>query len=220
MFALMLALLTQRGVVGFSSTMPTRLGLHQRRSVELFAGFGAVEKKSKKNFIKPGKKDLERQWERYFVSCSEGQEASSIWVRVGDDWLLVGSITGGEEAFAIQKVLIGWAASELHLRVRASKTTPEFGLGPALDDDYVDEYDPATSTTEGMKIEPVVKKKEKTLTIDEVGFKPYKAFIKEHQKTLGSSLLNKSTGKGSVKFKQRPSSSAEEATPTPSTSSS
>ena len=43
---------------------PQQLG---RNGVALRAGFGAATKKSKAKFVKPGKKDLEKQWENKVV---------------------------------------------------------------------------------------------------------------------------------------------------------
>jgi len=176
-------------------------------------GFGGTPTKitPKKTYVTAGRKDLELQWQRHFAFAEKEKEDKSVWVRIPDsvDWLLVGSVNGKDssdsffaEAFAAQKTLIAWCASELHLRIQAKESLAEFGLGPPVSEDFIKDYAPfATEAPHGVEPVPIIKGKK--LNSKDVGFKPFKSPLKEHEATVGSSLLNKSTGKGThKKFKK------------------
>ena len=178
-----------------------------RIATPLHAGFGAATEKKKKSFVKPGKKDLEKQWENFFVFQSKGANllrCESVWARAGGDgaaWLRVGSVvtkaddvTNGA-AVAAQKPLIAWTAAELHPTLQAAKAPLEFGLGPYVDDDKDDDGEPDVS-----KVVATAAKAGGAKAKD-VSFKPVRSPLPEHQTSLAGALLNKSVGKGSAKFK-------------------
>ena len=113
-------------------------GICTKKETVLFAGFGAPPKKTptpKKTYVKPGRKDLEAQWERF--TQHSGPEAS-VWARVPEsrDWLLVGAVNRRDgsdafrEAYSIQAALIAWCASELHYRIQFDETHAEFTSVP------------------------------------------------------------------------------------------
>ena len=192
-------------LAGASALVPPPQQL--RSGVALRAGFGAATKKSKAKFVKPGKRDLEKQWENFFVFQSKGANllrCESVWARAGGDgaaWLRVGSVvtkaddvTNGA-AVAAQKPLIAWTAAELHPTLQAAKAPLEFGLGPYVDDDKDDGGEPDAS-----KVVATAAKAGGAKAKD-VSFKPVRSPLPEHQTSLAGALLNKSVGKGSAKFK-------------------
>ena len=180
-----------------------------RRGLELQAGFGAATEKKKKTFVKPGKKDLEKQWENFFTFQQVGTRlfsCESVWARAGEasPWLRVGSVVtkadgaSNAEAVAVQKPLITWTAAELHPTLQAAKAM-EIGLGPYVDDDKDDAESEGTAAA--TKVAPVAKAKKGDTGAASVGFKPFRSPLTEHQTSLAGALLNKSVGKGSAKFK-------------------
>ena len=74
------------------------------------------------------------------------------------------------------------------------------GLGPYVDDEKDDEGD-------ASKVAPVGKG-DKAAPLSDVGFKPIRSPLDEHRAGLGATLLNKSVGKGSAKFKGAAAASA------------
>ena len=73
------------------------LSTQSRSGVALRAGFGGAATKKTKKFVKPGKKDLEKQWENFFVHQRSGSRlfsCESVWARAGADgeWQRVGAV--------------------------------------------------------------------------------------------------------------------------------
>mmetsp|Transcript_16226 Transcript_16226/g.49100 ORF Transcript_16226/g.49100 Transcript_16226/m.49100 type:complete len:237 (+) Transcript_16226:35-745(+) len=165
------------------TTTPAHGGLTVRR-----AGFGAARKQTpKKTSVRPTRKDLEAQWERFVTFSADKPPEASVWARTaGTDWLLVGSVNRRDgdaslrEAFSAQSALIAWCAAEQHLRIQAKQATAEFGLGPKLDKDYAKSYAPATTTPVADVAVVTRLKGHGGLTAADVGFLPYKSPIKEH----------------------------------------
>ena len=185
----------------------------QRRSgVALRAGFGGAATKKTKKFVKPGKKDLEKQWENFFVHQRSGSRlfaCESVWARAGADgeWQRIGAVVtksddvSNADAVAAQKKLISWSATQLFPALNAKKgQAPELGLGPYVDDEKDDDGD-------ASKVAPVGKG-DKAAPLSDVGFKPIRSPLDEHRAGLGATLLNKSVGKGSAKFKGAAAASA------------
>ena len=117
-------------------------------------GFDASStKKTQGEFVKPGKKDLEKQWENFFVHQRSGSRlfsCESVWARAGADgeWLRVGAVVtksddvSNADAVAAQKKLISWSATQLFPALNAKKgQAPELGLGPYVDDEKDDDGD-------------------------------------------------------------------------------
>jgi hypothetical protein len=152
-----------------------------------------------------GKKDLEKQWENFFVHQRSGSRlfaCESVWARADADgeWLRVGAVVtksddvSNADAVAAQKKLISWSATQLFPALNAKKgQAPELGLGPYVDDEKDDHGD-------ASKVAPVGKG-DKAAPLSDVGFKPIRSPLDEHRAGLGATLLNKSVGKGSAKFK-------------------
>merc|ERR1719310_2423170 len=143
-----------------SALVPPPQQLH-RSGVALRAGFGAATKKSKTKFVKPGKKDLEKQWENFFVHQRSGSRlfaCESVWARAGADgeWQRVGAVVtksddvSNADAVAAQKKLISWSATQLFPALNAKKgQAPELGLGPYIDDEKDDDGDASKVTPVG-----------------------------------------------------------------------
>ena len=83
---------------------------------------------------------------------------------------------------------------------REKGQAPELGLGPYVDDEKDDDGD-------ASKVAPVGKG-DKGAPLSDVGFKPIRSPLDEHRAGLGATLLNKSVGKGSAKFKGAAAASA------------
>jgi len=187
-----------------------------RAATGLGAGFGAATAKTKKKtFVSAGKKDLEKQWESFVALQRKGSRlfaCESVWARAagGDDWLRVGAVVtrddgfSNAEAVAAQKKLIAWTAEQLHLPLSAARGRLEFGLGPYVDDD-ADGAD--GDGGDASKVVAAVGAGAKAAAVD-VGFKPVRSPLAEHQTSVAGALLNKSTGKGSAKFKGAAAGSA------------
>ena len=162
--------------------------------------------------LRTGKKDLEKQWENFFVHQRSGSRlfaCESVWARAGADgeWLRVGAVVtksddvSNADAVAAQKKLISWSATQLFPALNAKKgQAPELGLGPYVDDEKDDDGD-------ASKVAPVGKG-DKAAPLSDVGFKPIRSPLDEHRAGLGATLLNKSVGKGSAKFKGAAAASA------------
>ena len=59
------------------------------------AGFGTAEKTKKKAFVKPGKKDLEKQWEQFVLHQRKSSNlfrCESVWARTDGAWERVGAV--------------------------------------------------------------------------------------------------------------------------------
>ena len=159
-----------------------------------------------------GKKDLEKQWENFFVHQRSGSRlfsCESVWARAGTEgeWQRVGAVVtksddvSNADAVAAQKKLISWSATQLFPALNAKKgQAPELGLGPYVDDEKDDDGD-------ASKVTPVGKG-DKAAPLSDVGFKPIRSPLDEHRAGLGATLLNKSVGKGSAKFKGAAAASA------------
>ena len=158
-----------------------------------------------------GKKDLEKQWENFFVHQRSGSRlfaCESVWARATEgEWLRVGAVVtksddvSNADAVAAQKKLISWSATQLFPALNAKKgQAPELGLGPYVDDEKDDDGD-------ASKVTPVGKG-DKAAPLSDVGFKPIRSPLDEHRAGLGATLLNKSVGKGSAKFKGAAAASA------------
>ena len=161
--------------------------------------------------LRTGKKDLEKQWENFFVHQRSGSRlfsCESVWARAGEgEWLRVGAVVtksddvSNADAVAAQKKLISWSATQLFPALNAKKgQAPELGLGPYVDDEKDDDGD-------ASKVAPVGKG-DKAAPLSDVGFKPIRSPLDEHRAGLGATLLNKSVGKGSAKFKGAAAASA------------
>ena len=161
--------------------------------------------------LRTGKKDLEKQWENFFVHQRSGSRlfsCESVWARAGEgEWLRVGAVVtksddvSNADAVAAQKKLISWSATQLFPALNAKKgQAPELGLGPYVDDEKDDDGD-------ASKVTPVGKG-DKAAPLSDVGFKPIRSPLDEHRAGLGATLLNKSVGKGSAKFKGAAAASA------------
>ena len=173
----------------------------------LKAGFGAASAKKKKTFVTGGKKDLEKQWENFVAFQRIGSNLLScqaVWARIGEDgpWLRIGSVvTKGKatnaEAVAVQKPLISWTAGELQPPLNVKGAKLEYGLGPYIDDDDKEKG----GKEDTSKVVPVGPVKAGDNKAKDVGFKPLRSPLLEHQTSLAGALLNPSKGKGSAKFK-------------------
>ena len=188
-------------LAGASALVPPT---QRRSSGALRAGFGGAATKKTKKFVKPGKKDLEKQWENFFVHQRSGSRlfsCESVWARAAEgEWLRVGAVVtksddvSNADAVAAQKKLISWSATQLFPALNAKKgQAPELGLGPYVDDEKDDDGD-------ASKVAPVGKG-DKGAPLSDIGFKPIRSPLDEHRAGLGATLLNKSVGKGSAKFK-------------------
>ena len=133
----------------------------------------------------------------------------SVWARAGADgeWQRVGAVVtksddvSNADAVAAQKKLISWSATQLFPALNAKKgQAPELGLGPYVDDEKDEDGD-------ASKVAPVGKG-DKGAPLSDVGFKPIRSPLDEHRAGLGATLLNKSVGKGSAKFKGAAAASA------------
>ena len=132
----------------------------------------------------------------------------SVWARAAEgEWQRVGAVVtksddvSNADAVAAQKKLISWSATQLFPALNAKKgQAPELGLGPYVDDEKDDEGD-------ASKVAPVGKG-DKAAPLSDVGFKPIRSPLDEHRAGLGATLLNKSVGKGSAKFKGAAAASA------------
>ena len=172
-----------------------------RSGVALRAGFGAATKKEQLDwFVKPGKKDLEKQWENFFVHQRSGSRlfsCESVWRACRRRWRVagVGAVVtksddvSNADAVAAQKKLISWSATQLFPALNAKKgQAPELGLGPYVDDEKDDDGD-------ASKVAPVGKG-DKGAPLSDVGFKPIRSPLDEHRAGLGATLLNKSGVQG------------------------
>lgn len=195
-------------IIGASALVPPQQSL--RHGVAQSAGFGAAPAKTKKAFVKGGKKDLEKQWENFFVIQRSGSRllsCESVWARAGDgEWQRVGAVVTKSElsnadAVAAQKKLISWSATQLfpEMNAKLKGQAPELGLGPYIDDDADDKAEGNTDY-DASKVAPVGKG-DKGAPLSNVGFKPFRSPLDEHRASLGATMLNKSVGKGSAKFK-------------------
>mmetsp|Transcript_3238 Transcript_3238/g.9515 ORF Transcript_3238/g.9515 Transcript_3238/m.9515 type:complete len:214 (-) Transcript_3238:103-744(-) len=119
-----------------------------RRVAASRAGFGAAEKtqkKKKKAFVKPGKKDLEKQWEQFVLHQRKSSNlfrCESVWARTDGAWERVGAVVtksdeagSNAQAVAAQKKLIAWTTAELFPALNKKGAQLEYGLGPYVDDD-------------------------------------------------------------------------------------
>ena len=86
-------------------------------------------------------------------------------------------------------------ATELCPELNKKGITLEDGLGPYVDDDEEGAEEDASKITEIGKVAAKA-------SLKDVGFKPIRSPLSEHQTSLAGALLNKSVGKGSAKFKK------------------